>query len=423
MAGGSILFVLAFFRLPVVVTILVLSAFASRVSLDVAGLHTRPEHLASIVLLLAILIRGRGGDFLRQGFRAPSVYLFLYVVYSTFISILFSESFFQSASVLSWLFLDWVLLTSLLAANPSRNVIYNALAWGSGLAATLALVEWVAFATTGQSFGVQRSLGELSPAAFGLSYEANILAGALVLSALALFSAPPQYIRRWHTLAGVLALAALPVTQTRAAVLGVAVGFIVLLVFSRDRISRRRVRRTMAAAAGIAVVILMANWQTWNLLGKFVGIVDFSSGTGAYRLNIQRMALNDMQGMRSWVFGLGSNSFSQRHLDPSRPGQGIEAYLANLPLQIIYDTGIIGLCLILLLIAALLHRSRFSGSSLALMAAFAIVASATSPFWFATTWIFVALAVLPRDPDPVAPSRDRAKESAGEESVVWLSAR
>ncbi len=421
--GGLMLFVLAFLRLPLIVTGLVLSAFATRFSIDVVGLHVRPEHLATLILLLAILIRGRGGDFLRQGFRAPSVYLLLYVVYSTAISVLFSGSLSRSATILSWLFLDWVLFTSLLAASPSRRVIYNAIAWGSGLAATLASVQWVLATTTGQLFGVQRNLSESAPAAFGLSFEANILGGVLVLSALALFSAPSQYVTRWHSFAGVLALAALPVTQTRAAVLGMGVGLIVLLLSSRSRSTKRRVRRTIAVASAIAAGLLIGGWQTWMLLlEKFLSILDFSSGNGAYRLVIQRLAFSDLHDATSWAFGLGTNSFSQRHLDPSRPGLDVEAYLGNLPLQLVYDTGIIGLCLVLLLAFALLHSSRFSGSSLALMASFVVVASATSPLWFATTWIFAALAALPRDTDPVEHTGHVAKVPALQESANGLSA-
>lgn len=420
MAVVSFLFALAFLRLPIIVTGVVLSTFASRFSVSVYGAEVRPEHLATIVLLLAILIRGRGADFLKHGLRPPAVYFLLYVVYSSVISILSPGTFLHGASILAWLFLDWVLLTSLLVANPPRQTIYDAIAWGSGLAAILALALWLLAETTGLSFGVQRGLSDLVPAAYGLSFEANILAGALLLSALALFSAPPQYVRRWHTLAGTIALAVLPFTQTRAAVLGMAAGLIVLLLRSRERFARRRAWRILAAATGMVVGVLIIGWQRLPLLEKFVGILDVSAGNGAYRLNIQGLALNDMQGAQSWVFGLGTNSFSQRHLDPSRAGLEIGAYIGSLPLQIIYDAGIIGCCLVLFLILDLLHSSRFSASSVTVLAAFIIVASATSPFWFATTWIFAALAALPREPDPVAHTRDRAKESALQGSAAGV---
>jgi hypothetical protein len=186
-----------------------------------------------------------------------------------------------------------------------------------------------------------------------------------------------------------------------------AAGFIVLLFGARDRFTRRRVIGAVTTATAIVVGVLIAGWQSWQpLLSKFADTFDFSSGNGAYRVVIQRLALDDMQSVQTWVFGLGTNSFSQRHVDPSRPGMAVEAFLGNLPLQIVYDSGIIGLSIILFLTAALLRSSHFSVSSLAVMSAFIVVASATSPFWFATTWIFAALAVLPRDPDLVSPSRD-----------------
>lgn len=413
LAGSSLLFVLAFVRLPILVSGLVLAAFASRLSIDVAGIHVRPEHFATILLLVALSMRGRGGEFLKQAFRAPSIYLLLYVVYSAAISILFSESFARSATILSWLLLDWVLLASLLASKPSRGVIYNALAWGSGLAAVLAIALWLSAPTAGESFGVQRALGESAPAAYGLSFEANILAGALLLSALALFSAPRQYLRRWHTFAGILAVAALPVTQTRAAILGMAAGLIVLLFRSRDRLIRRRVWRTMAVVGLSVGGLSIAGWQgSQAVLGKFADSLDFFSGNGGYRLTVARLALSDMHNAQSWVFGLGTNSFSQRHLDFSRPGAGVDAYLGSLPLQIIYDSGVVGVCIILLLAVQLLYRSRFSGSSVSVMLAFVIIATSTSPFWFASTWIFAALAVLPRDPDPATDPPERVKELA-----------
>jgi hypothetical protein len=393
--GGVVLVLLARLPFRVLVPGLVLGAFASRVAVDVATVSIRPEHVLTLLLALALVVRGWGHALLRQAFAAPAGLLLAYVLYSTVISAVSSESFLRSAVILGWLALDWILVASLLTIRPSRELIHDALAWGVAISGAGAIAVWVLGAATGSTLGLQQANDE-PPAAYFLSYEANILAGFLVLGGLTLLGSGSGRRRSWRTAAAFVGFAALPVTQTRAAVLALAVGLGVLLVLSADARMRRRLA-VLAAAAGIGATAVIASGavDVQRLFGKFTALLDLTSGNGGYRVTIAKMALGDLDSAQAVLFGLGTNSFSQRHLDPTRPGENVEAYLATLPLQILYDTGLVGVLLIAALVVSLLRRARASARAWAVLAAFAVVSAATSPLWFASTWLFAVLACLP----------------------------
>ena len=91
------------------------------------------------------------------------------------------------------------------------------------------------------------------------------------------------------------------------------------------------------------------------------------------------------------ITGLGTNSFGQRHLEPTLPSKPTPAYLANLPLSVLYDSGIVGFLLLAGVLVTSLPRGRRSRArALGLFAVFLVASLATSSLWFATTWIFLA---------------------------------
>lgn len=374
------------------IQIVIVASFLSRLALPVAGIDLRPEHAATGLLLLTLVRRGCLAAFARAATRGPGLFLGLFVIWSTISSLAFSESFRASLGILGWLFSDWLLLSALIAAAPTRRQLLDPLATCALLASAASVVLWGLALATGSTLGVQRSLDNPAPASFVLSYEANILAGYLALLALVLLAADRSSATRFHRVAGVAALIAIPTTQTRAAVAAVGVGFLVLVVISDLGSGLRRRTAALAGLTAVAFVItsLVGSNSTGPLFDKFGQIANLESGNGAYRVGLAQLAIRDLTDQRGWLFGLGTNSFSQRHDDPSRPGRREPAYLSNLPLQVLYDTGVIGVGLIgALLIAALSGRLR--PLTIACFGAYLAVASATSPFWFASTWLLLYL--------------------------------
>lgn len=375
-------------RLSWLLAFVVLAAFASRFSVSVAGFHVRPEHVASLGLLVGVLLKGEASGLGRALFSRPASYLGLFVAYGTVISALFAPHFRDSVAILAWLLLDWLLLGALLTLKIDSRAVGRWLSLGVVCSSIYALAAWANAMVRGGVAGVQRSQESAVPAAFAFSSEANILAGLLTLCALALFY--------WHgsrrLIVVTFALAAIPVTQTRAAMLAVVVALPTLFLVAANHAVRRRIAGVVAVAVAVAFTLTATGAPfVGGLFAKF-GALETSSTNIAYRTRVGGIAIDDLDSYQSWIFGLGVNSFGQRHFDPSRPGQHVAAYLSNLPLQILYDTGIVGVATVVSLLVYCLRVTK-SRLALPMVLAYLVLSSATSPFWFAFTWLFVAMGV------------------------------
>jgi hypothetical protein len=120
------------------------------------------------------------------------------------------------------------------------------------------------------------------------------------------------------------------------------------------------------------------------------------------------MALEDMHGIH-WIVGNGINTFGQRHEDPTQ--KGVPGYISSLPIQLLYDTGLVGVGLFLVFVVSLYRRVPRARLSLAVPVgvSVSITMSFTSTLWFSTTWIIAAILVRAFAPlalsDPAAPLR------------------
>ena len=120
-------------------------------------------------------------------------------------------------------------------------------------------------------------------------------------------------------------------------------------------------------------------------------------------------ALGDIHGSTDVLLGLGLNTFGQRHLDPTVPELDRAAYLGNLPLEIFYDTGLIGVLLIVAAVASMrpLQRER-PGRAVGLILIFLVCSITTSTFWFGSTWLLIAMALQRAPRGARAPATFRA---------------
>jgi hypothetical protein len=455
-------------------------SFLSRYSVGIGPVDIRPEHLATAGLTGWMLAdRSSRGRLLRAA-RDPLVVIFgVFVMCSIVVTAAFAPEPVESLPIVGWLALDVALFTSLIAAGRHLQVVERV---GSAV-----ILPWAALGflvATGANRLGWRWGTQLDPVyevsvAYVTAYEANIFAAVVTFWGLLLVARRGACWWMMVVAAAVIPLAVLA-SQTRAAVIGLATGLVVLLAFNRQETMGRNtgsqggrlgpglvlavlvslyVVVTLWPSAGDALVSasstqphgkvershnvtrpdLLSESATVELASHDPGpfgpmpspapvvptgptpdstlpvpgasavprdgtkLGDFSgdSNNVRYRQLVAEIAFRDMRGVRL-VTGNGVNTFGQRHEDPTL--QGVPGYLGSLPLQILYDTGLIGAALLIAFIAVVLRRIPRSQRSFgyAALLAFAITSTLTSTLWFSTTWIMIAILVMPR-PDP-APS-------------------
>lgn len=434
--------------LRVLLVLVVVAAFLSRFTISAGSLDVRPEHLAT-VLLGGWLVASRF-DLLRTVVRDPVVLLLVaFIMWAAVITFVVAPDIRDSAPILGWLVLDLVLFASLVALQPHLFIVRAALAWIIPTVAVLGVSAWTSAQLFTTSWGVQRDPVHDVNAAYATLHEANIF-GA-VLAVWAVFIIGSRTMSPLRTLAFVFVMTAgVLASETRAAVLGLALGCLALIVISVWQRPRVAFRAKMSGPA-LAIALLVAFYAITAILGvlsesnspesvakptatptgsraagdptsssgtptsiasrpqteesqdSLAGkLHDFSpsSGNVAYRRLVADIAFKDMTGWRL-LLGNGVDTFGQRHDDPTHAG--VSGYLSSLPLQVVYDTGVVGAAILLGFTIVLLRTVRRAGLPVVLgsLTAFAVTATFTSTLWFSTTWLLAGCIAAMRSDEPL----------------------
>lgn len=335
---------------------LIVACALDRIAIAVGGPNVRPDELAALALAAALIIRFVLTP--RQAARpSPPLPLLLPVLAywgANVLSTVTSGGDLARGFSLDLLTLDLVILYLVLAGylTTPRRLLRGVQVW-LGVAAIEASVGMLAFAlylgTHNAVFGVQLAPDTNAPMVYGTLYEANIFGsymGASFLIALAL--ATEETMRRKTVLYAVCAATALGLllSATRSAWGGTVLGALLLLALLRTGQGGRRSRlgvRFLGGLVAIAVVLgvglAVAPASVTGQLGARVQqLVNFGSGSGYGRVLLYREAIGEWQA-HPWL-GLGPGSFSYRLPGDTTPGP---AWLPNLTLQALHDTGIVGL--------------------------------------------------------------------------------
>lgn len=383
-------------------TILVFATFITRFRVDVAGYHFLPEHLFVVALLVSLTLEGKGTELWRAATDRTSLALGVFIVWQALVSIAQSPHPSQSLAIVGWLCLDWGLLIAVLASCQGAPQLERLAVRSGVILAGIAVAIWFLYLTAGTTFGTQGGMDYgSSRAVYGLSWEANLLASTLAIWAFVGLTSPRQDVRRIVRIGGPLFLLAIVASFTRAVILG-ATGGLIAWILLRGRNVGERTGRMVSICVLAALIFVIALPFVVPIEGKLGNLIDIGSGsTGALRLDAADAALGDLHG-GDLLVGLGANSFGQRHMDPTQPGT--PWYLSILPMQILYDSGIVGVLLLGLALATL-NPLRRIGRSVGVLMIYGSAATATSPFWLGTTWLLIALAIMTR-PDDVAGRRE-----------------
>lgn len=377
--------------------LLVMSMFVTRLSIDVAGANVRIEVIIGLICAVGII-----GDLLKRR-RTPdrsmplSSWVSLSFVTAWLVGVAVSSAFNSpqpaaSFSVLIWCGVNVVSAVWVAQHSEAWQTMIKVGVVVNVVCGILAIALWSLATFAGVvDLGVQNDPGYGGYASYVAALEANILAGLLCLWGLLAVWNPNRALPAGLR---VLSIAVTPVaiftTHTRAALVAYFVGLILAAAF------RSGARRLVLASAILVIPtipVLLASGDVG--FSKFLNLFDTTTGTGGLRERVNTGALNDWLASGQLFPGLGFNSFGQRNYDLTRPELAIPGYIGNLPLQIVYDGGILALALVVLSAAIAICRLIVK-NGLGLVLTFAVpyllFSVATSALWFLETWLFVGLA-------------------------------
>lgn len=425
----------------ILIAAVVVSSFLGRYDAEIVGFRVRVEQVVPLVLAGWMLIHPalRPASLRTLRHPVPLVYL-AFVAWNVVTTLVFSPSLTWSASILIWLAIDLLLLVSMMTLAEGAEL--------AGRIGRLSVAPWalvgfavyvVANITRGQiAIGTDFDYLYEVYVARVTAIEANIYASILIFWTL--LAITRRGIGRWEIAAiAVFVPLGLVASQTRTAVFSLVLGLAVFglfTVFSLRSSWRERVRRI--APALVLVGTLVVTYGIVAALGgtepadrtltttaspsapvsapptgttpspaptrepdptnpeqqNKIGDVDFQGGTIGFRLEVAGLAAQEMKGVNLW-FGNGTNTFGLRHEQPGTPG--VSGHIIMLPVQVLYDGGIVGLGLLMALFVAVfvcVPRPRKPVAA-GLLASYLLSATLTSMFWFAITWILIAVLLRP----------------------------
>lgn len=373
--------------------LLVITSFLSRVRLP-GPVPFLLEHCAALVALPAA---ARQRSF-RWAIGLTPVALFgAFIGWNAMISLLMAPKPADSLKIVAWLLVDLIVLVVMIVAQVANEDPLRFGARIAGWTAALALAIWMIAQAGFSDFGTQVDSLTGGHALYATAFEANILGSLMAMWLFVLVSSTrPIISARAYWVEVVMLLAVVFLTLTRAALLGLLIGIVVWQVLLPASRARRRAMARLLVLVLIAVAAVLSIPSLEPLRTRIGQLTDLGSSTGVSRVENWRTAVDDLS-LSNIVTGLGTNSFGQRHLEPTLPHDPTPAYLGNLPLQVLYDSGVVGVLLLgAAFVTALPKPRRSRARSLGLFAVFLVSSLATSSLWFATTWIFLARGVFLR---------------------------
>lgn len=373
--------------------LVVIAAFVTRPTLELSGFTIRLEMVVGGLALLRLIhdVLSRKSLRLSPAITISLALTLIWLAFASVTSLNIPPYPARSMTVVIWCFLN-VITAVWIAKTP--NCWFWIMRWGTAAAlwcSILAIAFWLAATSEFFVFGVQVDPTYGGYAAYVFSLEANILAGLLSLWSLVAVLNPLRAVPNWVRVGLALsAPMAILTTHTRAALVAYIVGLIFCALLKSKA---RKLSLASICVGGLgAVVMLLVGGDAG--FSKFMGIFDIDAGTGGLRNRVGTYALNEWWSSPNRLVGLGFNSFGQRHIDETRPSLLLPGYIGNLPIQVLYDTGIIGALIILLAVFATVvsaARAKRFENVLILFIPYLLFSVATMVLWLLETWIFVGL--------------------------------
>ncbi len=395
------------------VAILIVAALFTRYRFDVGPVTVRFEHIA----VLAVGAMAAMQHLVHRGrirFPLAAWFALFWWLMNLIAAIFFSPyppTAVLSATRLALLVLTFVLLINLI---PNRQHWW----WAVGIFIVAGVVEAAfgitarALFTFGITLGVQVSWNFTEPIPYGTFEEGNLFGShiaswALLLSMLILASGlwKPTRQQFWRLVGLAILLLGLFLSLSRAAWLMFAVGAALLFIFYRKN-SWHQVNLglliILAAPFTIFLLLLIAPFlpASWPFVDRLQSFLTLSTDdTFSARLSDWSLAWHDWR--QHPLTGWGPGSFADIHGElRSRP-----AWISNLSLRLLQETGIIGILtftgfLFALILPAIkvsrlltnsLDRAALLGLVIGYVALIGIAYQSTDGIWIAASWVHAGL--------------------------------
>lgn len=382
-------------------------------TVEFLGVNVRFDQALSAILTILLLISAIAG---KVKLRTTRIDKFVYLlIFTNLVSSLLASnptsSLIQLVNISSSISLYFVVLNLVQSRRQYDRFVmtmlaagFAAMAYGLGLF-TLGLagfdVGGVNLEESVAGFGIYGSMRE--PNIFG-SYSASMF---LIGATLYLMESSIAQNRRRLLLAFTITAAlALLFSYARGAWLGASIGLLALALHRKQGVfilSPRVLSIVLVVIVIAAIVFSLGVVPSTLYTYKLENLFNFEEGTGLYR------ALIWVKGWANFldhpVFGNGTFSYS--YLNPEDilfEGPGGAAWISNVFLLVLHDTGIVGMAVFLGFLWAVFRESRltareggdqrlkthaiaFKVAFLGLLVAF----QATSAFYYGYTWILIGL--------------------------------
>jgi len=348
------------------VVVLAFGAALSRFSISLLGLHLRPEHVATAVVILAIALQVvRGKIPFGLQLRNFDYWLIAYVALNFFSSTITSP---QPAMTLRWATLNALVvipyfLLRILVRNDRHvwRALQGLLFIGVSEAVygTLASVGNHIWGTT---WGVELGQYGAIPGTFGTEFEANLFGSytactAIMFLALFLLSKEPR--RFWYGLGLTFGLIAAFFSLARSVLLALPVPIFALLWISAKR-GHFQLRRLLPVAIGLGLVLAMLSPFVIDYVRERFSTLDVSE-VSADETTVRRLIQMEaaFEHVRAHpVFGTGTSSFQLLFsfgdwFGVQIPGDEGGGWISNSPLRVLHDTGVVGLTVFLVFLGTL----------------------------------------------------------------------
>ncbi|MHB9111522.1 MAG: O-antigen ligase family protein [Thermoleophilia bacterium] len=378
-----------------------------------AGSYTiRPDQVALIYLMAGWLFALLAGK-TRLYWIPLLVPAILYLIVNFLSSMLYAPNkgaSYQGAFLLGIYIVMFMMTVLVLQEHPGKlKSAIKAILVISVIQALYALI-----ALTGQSAGIdlggtsEKHIENVASLQGGFE-EPNLLgafAAAMGLMFVSMLTGRKASIRPWLAVSGLLLMIlVLSLSYTRAAWFGFFIGMILILFIQKpDRnIFNPRgavVVIILVAAAGIIALSFASELASTSLAERASNILQFSTGSGEGRVEVQNVAVERWQ--HAQVLGYGTLSFPPELASPAPAS----SWLYSSVIQALHDTGAVGLGLLLWFQAGLViivyrsykitkdqfYRSALAGFMIGSVALF-IASQASSFLWLGFYWIYSGMAV------------------------------
>jgi hypothetical protein len=381
---------------------------ANGLSVRVGSATLRPEFFALPILGLAVLSHSHKpratNSFHQTRVMLPAA-LCCWLLFSVLTSALHAPEPFRSLWMTSQLGLSALSAWAVSRLQLDGRFMFNAGTWILGAISFVGVIAYLlkvgfgvdSILTSGMnSFqqGVPQQSAETR--LVGLALEPNIM-GSLAVGWLGAI----YYQRRVAGLhsrtlllpTGAIAIAAM-LSGTRGAWFAMAAMAAIVLIGSVKRVAAGATIFGLILAAILlflrSLIVEAANMDQTGWAWRATHVLDYSAGTGLYRVDMWKTAISELgsQG-HSWFVGSGTNTFGEFHqLDAT----GVSApYLSSLWVGVLYDGGLVGVVLFALVVIAVIMRLPRLDAAIPMLVGLAICATFTNLIWFAYPWVFVAL--------------------------------